>query len=81
MGILNKISPEEYSLKLRENDILVFTSDGIGEETYPAISEILRRSSKLSSDAIGEKIMSAQKTFSTAFSDDTTVVVVKLKRN
>lgn len=81
IGILSKISPEEYSLKLRENDTLVFTSDGISEETYPVISEILRRSSKLSSDEISEKIMSAQKTFSSAFSDDTTVAVVKLKRN
>ena len=81
IGILSKISPEEYSLKLRENDTLVFTSDGVSEETYPAISEILRRSSKLSSEEISEKIMSAQKTFSTAFSDDTTVAVVRLKRN
>ena len=81
IGIFRGVSPEEYSLKLRENDTLVFTSDGIGEETYPAVSEILRRSSKLSSDVISEKIISAQKTFSTAFSDDATVAVVRLKRN
>lgn len=81
IGIFGKVSPEEYLFRLRENDTLVFTSDGIDEGIYPAVSEILRRSSKLSSDEISEKIISAQKTFSPSFSDDTTVAVVRLKRN
>lgn len=81
IGILKDLSPEKFSLKLRENDILVLTSDGISEETYPFITEILRRSSKLSADAIGEKIMSAQKSFSSALSDDTTVAVMKVSKN
>lgn len=81
IGILCETKPCNYSLRLRENDVLVFTSDGICEEVYPAVSEILRRSQKLSADVITEKIMSAKKTFSPVFSDDTTVAVMKITKN
>ena len=81
IGIISGAEPESFSLKLKENDAIVFTSDGISEETYPAISEILRRSYKQPAEKITEKIISAEKAFGDTPADDMTVAVMRLTRN
>ncbi|MEG0614315.1 MAG: SpoIIE family protein phosphatase [Oscillospiraceae bacterium] len=81
IGILGKISEEKRSVVLKNGDEILMISDGISEQIFPKIKEILLDKNNLSAKEISEKILAEtcekeeQKN-----ADDVTILSIKINK-
>lgn len=81
VGILGGVNPEKKSFMMKSGDVLVMTTDGIEEDKYPAVTEILKNAAQLSAKEISDGILKAAASSSNEKpTDDVTVVTVKVHK-
>lgn len=79
VGILGGVNPERRNFVMKSGDVLVMTTDGIVEDKYHAVTEILKKSSELSAKEISDEILKAASLpEGKKPSDDVTVVTIKI---
>jgi len=82
IGILQEVKPVKMSLNLKQNDIIITTSDGVVDEALEAIRKIAISNKKASAKEISEKMIKCAKQFTgDSHSDDITIVVTKFYIN
>ncbi len=81
IGIVNDVNVKEQELFLSSGDIVVMMSDGVCENGYDYILEILKKGNFLPVNEITEQIITACIENNKGIIDDLTVVVAKLMTN
>lgn len=82
LGIVGTADYSRRSVRLDGGDSVVLMSDGIGEECYPSVRELIQ-SSALSAQMCAERIIIGSEPTSdgkTAHIDDRTVIIVKIHK-
>ena len=83
LGIVSCTDYEKRSVKLCGGDVVLMTSDGIGECFYPKVRELIQ-SSAFSAQQCADRIIldaSNDKNQNILHADDKTVIVVKMHKN
>ena len=81
IGIVNDVDVKEEELFLSSGDMVVMMSDGVCENGYDYILEILKRENTLSVTEITERIITSCIEKSKGIMDDLTIVVAKIITN
>lgn len=79
LGIMPRIRPEQRTLRLSDGDCAVMFSDGISEDSFPRLRELIL-SDGYSPQRCADAMIDYDKNIENAPSDDRTVIVVKLHK-
>ncbi len=79
VGIVSSVEFEKRSAKLSDDDGFVMITDGIDEDCYPRVRELML-STGMTSQRVAEEIIDYSSMRKSAYFDDKTVFVVKLHK-